>query len=399
MITSLRRNVLCALLFVAFVAATSISSAQEAGQYLFIGTGNGDDGDAINLQETEFGANQMFLSSNAPNLADVFAGRWSSDTNSTIPNIPAAAPVCEGITYTGQMAITSTNGRFTMSDSNVYATNFAVRCASSTGICQQNSTSNSIWFTPTTPPMGGPPVNSGSIDSGAGVVGGFNHSGLNNELIQAHSSISNFSAEHTITSSFVNGASSLNIDAFDTNNDGIAVIDIDVGDNDFELNNYDLILEGNGNTFAVFRIRGDTNMLMSNSSIALGTGGIGGGSSTSPIKSLGAAFVQYEEPDGNTDQVFNFNNFILNGVAIWDLNAYRNGAYDDSWSTEANLQNGQGCSQFISSFVTHTSSGRWNHCGLSGRAPRLFGIPEPSTSMVLLLSGSLLLRRSRKSAA
>ena len=366
-------------------------SVDEISQYLFIGTGDDDSGDSINLQKTEFGANQMFLSSSDPNLADVFDGRWSSVTNSTIGNIPRAAPVFEGIDFSGNMAITSNSGRFTMSDSEVYANAFSVRCASSSGVCQENDTNNSTWFTPSVPPSGGSPINSGKIDNGAGVEASYDHSGLVGELISAHTFITDLSAEYSITTNLEYGSSSLNIDALDTNNDGIAVIDINVGDNDWLLNDYDLILDGDGDTFAIFRVRGDTNMLMSNSSIALGTGGIGNGSEDDPASQLSALFVQYEEPEGNTDSVFSFSNFILNGVGIWDLNAFRDGMYDDTWDTEVNLQNGQGCSQFISSSVTHTSSGRWIHCGIG------VAIPEPNTLVLLVLATApFCFRRNKK---
>jgi hypothetical protein len=111
---------------------------------------------------------------------------------------------------------------------------------------------------------------------------------------------------------------------------------------------------------------------------------------------LGALFVQYEEPTGNTDKVFNFQNVILNGVGIWDLNAFRKGAYDDAVNTELTVQNGQGCAQFISSSINFTSSVRWNSCGmgLSDISP----VPEPSSAGamalgLLALGGGLAVRR------
>ena len=368
--------------------------AGEITQYLFIGTGDDSSGDAINLQKTEFGADQIFVSDPDPNLVSVFVdtNRWSSATNRTTGSVPASAPVFEGIDYSGNMAITSSTGGFTMSDSDVYANEYAVRCASpdgtSSGECRDNfsSPSGSPWFSPTTPPDGGPPVNEGDIGNGNGVVGSFDHSDLITELEDAWTFINTRTAEATINANLENGSSTFNIDAADTNMDGYAVIDIDVGDNDFELNNYDWILDGTGDVFGIFRVRGDTNMLMSNSSIALGPGGIGNGSASDAPDRLGAIFVQYEEPEDNTDSVFSFSNFILNGVGIWDLNAFQDGSYDDSRDTEVNLQNGQGCSQFISSSITHTSSGRWNFCHTA---------PEPSSLLlgVLGCTGLLVIRR------
>ncbi len=345
----------------------------EISQYLMIGTGDDQTGDAINVQKTELGADQIVISNPDPNLEDVFDGRWSSSTNSTISPIPPAAPIFEGIDYSGNNAITSSTGGFSYSNTSVYAEDFAVRCASgagtSQGDCRDNfsSPASSPWIT-----SGG---NQGDIGAGNGVVTDYDHSGLIAELEGAWTYINALTAETTITSNLEYGSSSFDIDAADTNNDGIAVIDINVGDNDFLLNDYDWILNGDGSTFGIFRVRGNTNMLMSNSSIALGTGGIGNGSAIDSPDSLGAIFVQYEEPDGNSDSVFGFNNVILNGVGFWDLNAFQGGVYDDSVNTELNVQNGQGCSQFISSSVTHTSSVRWNRCSDVQHQP----VPEPLT--------------------
>jgi hypothetical protein len=230
----------------------------------------------------------------------------------------------------------------------------------------------------------------GDIGNGAGVVGDYDHNGLIDELEQAWLYINSLAAEHEIDfndgdfDEYKNdGYSSLNLNAIDTavNGLGLVVIDI-IGDGtEFLLNNYDWIINGTDDVFGIFRLRGDTNMNMSNSSIALGTGGIGGGSSSNPPTHLGAVFVQYEEPVGHTDQVFNFDNVILNGIGFWDLNAFRNGVYNDSVNTELDVQNGQGCSQFISSSVTHTSSARWTRCAPAAE------VPEPATTLGFVLLG------------
>jgi hypothetical protein len=165
---------------------------------------------------------------------------------------------------------------------------------------------------------------------------------------------------------------------------GIAVVDISVGSNDWKLDNHDWILNGDGSTLGIFRIRGNTNMLMTNSSIGLGPGGIGNGSSSLAPNRLGAIFVQYEEPTNNTDKVFNFSNVILNGVGFWDLNAFRNNAYTGSVNTELNVQNGQGCSQFISSSVVH-SNVRWSRC-----EPETTVVPEPAALGLLGLGLAVL---------
>jgi len=357
------------------------------GQYLLIGTGNGQTGDAINVQKTELGADQRFVSNPDPNLKDVFDApgkrRWNSDTGRTYATGDlASAPVFQGIDHSGHMALTSKTGGLTLSNTTVYATDFAVRCASGAGTgtnaCRDNlqSASNAAWVSPA--------GSQGQLGQGAGVVGNHDHKPLTDALTGARSFIAGLNAESTWTQNLEYGQSSLDIDALDHNKDGFAVIDIQMkGGGDWKLNDHDLILNGNGSTTAIFRIRGNTNMLMSNSSIALGTGGIGkGGAGTAP-SALGALFVQYEEPTGNTDKVFNFQNVILNGVGIWDLNAFRKGAYDDAVNTELTVQNGQGCAQFISSSINFTSSVRWNSCGMS--LSDVSPVPEPGSASAMAL--------------
>jgi hypothetical protein len=52
--------------------------------------------------------------------------------------------VFEGIDWTGNVAVTSSTGRFSMSDTSVYA-GLGVRCANSVANCRQ-TVSNSSWF-------------------------------------------------------------------------------------------------------------------------------------------------------------------------------------------------------------------------------------------------------------
>ncbi|MEO1132939.1 MAG: PEP-CTERM sorting domain-containing protein [Cyanobacteria bacterium J06639_1] len=389
-------------------------SHTEIGQYLNIGTGNDQTGDALNVQKIELGADSRFVSDPDPNLRDVFDAsgkrRWNSVTNRTYDNrgLPPSAPVFEGIDYSGQSAITSNTGGFTYSNTSVYADGFAVRCASGAGTgagqCRDNfsSPASSPWITPS--------GTQGDIGSGNGVVGNFNHDRLIGDLNNAWTFVDSLTAELVISSDLEDGFGSLDIDGIDQggNGDGLAVIDIDIdGGGDWKLNNYDWILDGTGDVFGIFRVLGDTNMLMSNSSIGLGPGGIGNGSETVAPDSLGALFVQYEEPVGNTDAVFGFNNVILNGVGFWDLNAFnptysaanaaRNRLYNDMVNTELNIQNGQGCSQFVSSSITFTSSVRWNRCSFAAKP-----VPEPTSilgGLAALGFGIVAKRRASKAAS
>ncbi|MGK7920073.1 MAG: PEP-CTERM sorting domain-containing protein [Trichodesmium sp.] len=416
-------------------------SNEEINQYLMTGTGNGANQDAINLQNIEFGANTKkkagdptdikdsnnVISDDDPNNVGVFEKRWDEEkgilTSDQDENpLPFTnAPLFAGIDNSGTAAVTSKTGKFSYSNSTAYTdTDFAIRCASNngtaTGECQNNDSSNSRWRTSDGIQSG--VINSntidqykdkistnGFIDDGAGVVGEYDHDNLIKELEDAWTYVDGLDnkVDYTIdykAEDFKDGYSLFDIDSKDTDGDGFAIIDINAGDDNFDINNFDWVLDGDGSTFAIFRIRGNSNMLMSNSSITLGTGGIGNGSPDNPINSLGAIFVHYEEPTGNTDQVFDFDNVILNGVGFWDLNAFRGGNYDDTVQTELNIQNGQGCSQFISS-KHDFDNGRYNLCAAAAYEKMTHEptkrVPEPGSVIALaFIGGGIFLTRRRQ---
>ena len=179
---------------------------------------------------------------------------------------------------------------------------------------------------------GGIPLSIGDTGTGAGIVGNYDHDPLIDELGRRGwtSTATPRSSRSPTTESDFGDLDEIHHQTFEDLDTKQwrrrPVIDINV-DSDFLLNNYDWILDGDGNTFAIFRVRGNTNMIMSNSSIGLGPSGVGGpiNPTTGGIGQLGAIFVQYQEPKDNTDEVFNFDNVILNGVGFWDLNAFQGG--------------------------------------------------------------------------
>ena len=346
-------------------AASLGFSTTEIDNYLNIGMRSSDIGDAVNVQNTELGADRKFLSDGSsapnsqaqggPNTRDVFfqgGDRWASDS---VPPSPAAL-VFEGIDYSGNTAITADDGEFSFSDVDFYA-DLGVQCANTP--CDQ-SVSNSTWFdTGETIGSGGSPMPSNGVFD-------FDPTDLLGELANAKSVIQSLTAESTITSNIENendkdgsGPSIFDLVAADTNNDGIAVIDIiiDGGNSDFELNNSDWILQGTEDVFGIFRIRGESNFNISNSSILLGDGGIGDQDDDGTIDSLGAIFFKGdEEGSDSSDKVFNGNNVILNGIGLWDLVTV-----GDDGNTELGINNGQGCAQFISSSIDFNDV-RWNKC-------------------------------------
>ena len=357
----------------------------ELSKYLMIGTGSSTNGDAVNIQNTEIGADRAFLSDGSaapnsqsqagPNLRDVFyqnGDRWTSDTDTPV----GAADVFVGIDWSGNVAITAEDGKFSMSDVDVYA-DIGIDCAAASIDACKQSVSNTTYFADGVGPGSGVSIDDDGINTGT------DFTDLLNEMLAWEAFIEGLTADATITANIVDenrkdGTGSLFTSFVDLDGNGISVIDIDVGNIDFELNNSDWILDGAEDQFYIFRILNGSNFNLSNSSILLGDGGIGGGSSTSPISELGAIFYHASETQGSSDSVFNFNNAILNGIGFWDFN--------DSDLTrisvnDISLNNGQGCAQFISSHIDMNDI-RFNRCALSVQ------VPEPSP--LLLLGAGLL---------
>jgi hypothetical protein len=180
------------------------------------------------------------------------------------------------------------------------------------------------------------------------------------------------------------GVFEMNIDPNDTNGDGIAVIDIliDNGNSDFKLTNSNWIIESARGTFAIFRIRGGSNLVLNQSSILVGDGIVGNGGNPAAgmgpaVTHLGAIFVKagsYSNGAGgrNTgeslqsgDTVFSFNDTVVNGVGFYDLIAFRNNAAAsrDNGKTELKINNGQGCAQFVSPKINFNNV-RFERCAL-----------------------------------
>lgn len=125
-------------------------------------------------------------------------------------------------------------------------------------------------------------------------------------------------------------------------------------------------------------------MLIDNSSILLGDGGVGTGLDGAP-DGLGAIFFKGdEEGAGSSDKVFSANNVILNGVALWDLVTV-----GENGTTEIGVNNGQGSAQFIGSSIDFNDV-RWTRS--SDPQP----VPEPTSAALagLAVLGGLLLRRT-----
>ncbi|MCP3976554.1 MAG: hypothetical protein GY720_18865, partial [bacterium] len=183
----------------------------------------------------------------------------------------------------------------------------------------------------------------------------------------------------------------LNVDQFDTNGDGIAVIDIDMGDNDFKLTNSNWIIESENNTFAIFRILKGSNLVLNQSTIMVGDGIHGNGGNAGPptggaVDELRAIFVvanDYNNGRGGRNQgeslssgdtTLSFNDTVLNGVGFYDLIVFGgNDAQFDNGKTELKINNGQGCAQFVSPKINFNDV-RFERCAPSE------GGDEPQTN-------------------
>ena len=392
------------LLLPTSASAQTPPSITEIEKYLVVGMHESGSDAFNNNSSNELGANRSFLSGTDPNTHSTFSSRWSGagasvgpqpSTEEPISGQPdgtptGAAPVFQGIDWSGNVAITSPTSRFSLANIQVFADLGVQGANPNSSLVQSVSGSDYFADMQTTANSGGTPGNEtgGDLDTASGLdsdglEGGVDLSQLLTDLGLWRTYIQGLTkgtdSKCTITSD-ISSATEVNYDSCDDDGDGIAVIDIDRGGSDFNVD-HDWIIEGSGNVLFIFRIRGGTNMLMSNGSILLGDGGIGNGSATQAPDELGAIFVKAfpnEEGTGSSDQVFNADNVVLNGVAFWDLVEIGTG---QSSATEISISNGQGCAQFISTKVL-LSNTRWTRCSLA-----LPTLPTPDIQIVKRANG------------
>ncbi|QDT68234.1 hypothetical protein MalM25_11540 [Planctomycetes bacterium MalM25] len=418
-----------ALFLVAFgVAASECSAATilptglsttEIEKYVIVGFKKQSEGDAVNLQNGEFGADREVLSQGGtsptgasfPTINSVFDQRWEPSGNEThlvhpIFNTPVAP--AEGISYTGNIALTSNTGRLSVSNTDLFADlgvydpaldDIGVVAANPNNPVQ--SVSNASYFNAgagENSPLGELPSNSAGTN-GVGLAKGIDLSPLLDELNAWQTFIDAASSEGSLTQNIENESYKDSTAPFviellaqgdsanpssdlafeDTNGDGFVFIDVNRGGDDWEINNSDVIIDGPDGVTAIFRVNGESNMNMSDSSIQIGEGGI-------LDDGFGAIFYKGDsEGNDSSDAVFSGNNVVFNGIAFWELNE----GTDDDGKNEIDIQNGQGCAQFIGSTVLHTSNSRFNRCTIHGVT-----IPEPSSLM--LAGGVALLGATRR---
>ncbi len=372
-----------------------LPATDEIDKYVIITLGDDSNiGDSLIVSNSELGADHTVLSVPAasancpanggfPNLASVFGSRW--DTSTTPDSMVGAAALFEGVDFSGDAALTSNNGGVKFDNSALFAPTGLM------GIMANplKSASNSVFED-----TGGITTDCSAtvaLTLGNGASGGHSFTQLLTDFQAWKTFLSGLATEYDIDASNVDdysnnmatngiGGFRINYDAFDTNNDGVVVIDIDPAsdsakDDPFKVENIDWVIEGAGDKLIVFRLLEGSNMEASNASIMLETN-YAAASSTNSIRELGVIFLSYQEgllSPGSSDTVFNAgSSVILNGVAWWDLNVVGEGG-PTNMNTSINYNNSQGCGQFVSQKV-NLQNARWSRCsGMVAPDPAVIG--------------------------
>jgi len=358
-------------------------SIDEIHKYLVIAMGDDADvGRAFLMSNSEIGADREVLSTPSdpgfptngsfPNLLDVFDdrstggsnNRWDTSSDPDIVSVSGFGVVspAESIDWSGEVALTSNGGRFDFSNSLVFA-DTGVQGTVSNPV-QGASNSEFLDVGDTTPAEATP------LALNNGATGSNDFTALLSELGDWKTFIEGLPAEITITSlstpydfqnnealngviNGVNGLITTYGSANDTNSDGVVIIDINLS-GDFSLTNLDWAIIINDDVLPIFRLRNGSNMILNNVSILVNHGCCG---------DIRAIFYSGYEGSSSGDTVFNGgSNVILNGIGLWDLNAVGEGGGDIK--TNININNAQGCAQFISQQVNFQNN-RWNRCALA----------------------------------
>src|SRR5688572_10452920 len=132
-----RRMTLALLVALASFAPAALAQPplDDIEQYLVIGMASDADLRPLQMSCTELGADRIVLSTTSsptwsqlngclPNLVSVFGTRWNTSTNPDSVN--DAEGLFQGIDWSGNVALTSTNSRFDSSNS-VLFTNSGIR--------------------------------------------------------------------------------------------------------------------------------------------------------------------------------------------------------------------------------------------------------------------------------
>ena len=320
-------------------------ATDQSSQYLIVArmsiNGNVD----VVTSNFELGANKAPVPSTGSFLDD--GGSGGPSLLGAVPDLPAnAAAVFQGIGGHGNIALTDPDGSFKLQNVGVYADpGIGIRVTGTDFSLNESSNAffnDYVTFYPNTFDEGtqtGFSVDPNDVDQmlridppqggfNAGVTFGFNHAALSNELVLARTAINALSSTGTLDTG---GDGELNMDMTITLSSGLNVIDIDTDNNDFLLNNMNLVIDGPADAAAIFRLAGNDNMLIANSNILIGMGGIG------------LSNVLFYTDQAENDTHFSFGNTIINGAAFWSLGPNGGGI---------NIGNAQGCTQLVADTIS-----------------------------------------------
>lgn len=136
-------------------------------------------------------------------------------------------------------------------------------------------------------------------------------------------------------------------------NDGLNIIDIKTGGNDFKLTNGNIIIDGSADARVIFRVNvpDGKGWQINNGNVLIGNMGIG-------LNNV----MFFSDITGKQDE-YNFNNALFNGIAFWTLGD----------GSGIHVNNSQGCVQMVGDKI-NLQDVRYTRCGYMGTT-----VPEPST--------------------
>lgn len=425
MMSNKNLSFLLGALVVSTGAANVYPSTSNMENFLIVGmTCQSTGGDAVNLQNGEYGADQDVLStdqcdrgtsltdSSFPTMDSVYDQRWQCSGGCN------PAPTCcvnysyggddclgptAGVDWSGNIAVTSNSGQISVSNTDIYGDlklygkdgkdkpydGIAILAASSNPV---QSISNAEYF-----PMNHNPGKGNSIgklpEDGKGKKGvGFQRSSDLTDLKLEidgwrDSVIEGYDAEGTITQNIEecsdknsNGpfiiellkqgqtpSMEANLSFEDLDGDGVIIIDVNRGGDDWNINNSDVIIVGDISVTAIFRVISKSAMLIDNSSIQRSMEDELLNKIPAVLFAVGLGF---DNKSGVA--VMGGSNAVLTNVVFWELV----GGSSDKGNNNIDCQNCQGCSQFIADMVLHTSTSRFMRCS--------FFIPVRNSSYVFL---------------
>ncbi len=360
----------------------------ESDPYLIIARMSINGSVTLGTSNFELGANKAPVPS-----TDSFLNSGGGPTLlGAVPDLPGnAATVGQGIGGHGNLAITDPDGELNLSNVGVYADpGIGIQMASNSD--SDNKSSNSFFNDPNMFPntfdintQTGILVGPGDANqttridasNNKGVTFGTNFSNLDAQLAANNVIIGDLNATNTLivsggnagqleNSSTIGGTGGASI-AFGAANSlggvsatitvpsGLNVIDVVTGDNDFNVEEANLVIDGPSDAVVVIRLSDSDNMLVTDSNILAG-------------QNIGLNKILFFTDQLENDSHFNMNNTIINGVAFWSLGS--------SDIAEIVINNAQGCTQLIAEDI-HLNAVRLTRC---------FHPPEPSTFVLLSIA-------------